>query len=45
MLPGFGRAWTMLIDADEQEMTPAWFSPIAGSQQSPREPTEEHLSL
>ena len=45
MLPGFGRAWTMVVDAEEQEMTPAWFSPIAGSQQSPREPTEEHLSL
>ena len=45
VLPGFERAWTMLVDAEEQEMTPAWFSPIAGSQHSPQEPTEEHLSL
>jgi len=45
LLPGFARSWSMLIDAEEQEMTPAWFSPIGGSQRSPREPTEENLSI
>jgi hypothetical protein len=45
ILPGFARCWSMLVDAEEQEMTPAWFSPIGGSQQNPREPTEENLSI
>jgi hypothetical protein len=45
ILPGVARCWSMLVDAEEQEMTPAWFSPIGGSQQNPREPTEENLSI
>jgi hypothetical protein len=45
MLPEFERAWPLLTDAEEQEMTPAWFSPIAGTQTRPGEPVEEGLSL
>lgn len=45
MLPGFAKAWSMLTDAEEQEMTPAWFSPIGGSQKNPQGPSEEQLSL
>ena len=45
MLPEFGRCWSLLADAEEQEMTPAWFSPIGGSQTNPTGPTEENLSI
>lgn len=45
MLPGFARCWPLLTDVEEQEMTPAWFSPIGGSQTSPTGPTEENLSI
>ncbi len=45
LLPGFSRCWSMLVDAEEQEVTPAWFSPLGGSQQNPREPSEENLSI
>jgi hypothetical protein len=45
LLPGFGQGWTLLEDVEEQEMTPAWFSPIAGTATALLEPTEEGLSL
>ncbi len=45
ILPGFERAWPMLIDVEEQEMTPAWFSPIGGSQRNPRAVSEEALAI
>ena len=45
ILPGFERAWPMLVDVEEHELTPAWFSPLGGSQVNPRRPTEEHMSI
>ncbi len=44
-LPGFENAWDMITDVEEEEMSPAWFSPIGGSQKNPAGPTEEQLAV
>ncbi len=45
ILPGFEKAWQLVSDVEEEEMSPAWFSPIGGTQHNPAGPTEEQISI
>ena len=45
ILPGFEKAWGLITDVEEEEMSPAWFSPIGGTQTNPAGPTEEQISI
>jgi hypothetical protein len=44
-LPGFERAWPLLTDLIERELTPTWFSPLGGTQQAEKHLSEEHASI
>ena len=44
-LPGFEEAWSMITDVEEEEMSPAWYSPIGGSQKNPGGVTEEQTAI
>jgi hypothetical protein len=45
LLPGFERTWSMLVDVEEHELTPAWFSPIGGTQHNPRALSEGEFAI
>jgi hypothetical protein len=44
-LPGFKNLWPLLTDIVERELTPAWFSPLGGTQQTETHLSEEHASV
>jgi hypothetical protein len=45
LLPGFERTWSMLLDVEEHELSPTWYSPIGGTQRNPRQLTESEFAI